>query len=340
MILLGGFTRLTHSGLSIVEWKPVTGTIPPLSESAWEDAFAQYREFPEYSRINQGMSLAEFQRIYWVEYAHRLLGRLSGFLFFLPLLYFWIKGRVTRRLKPQLMAILILGGLQGFLGWYMVRSGLIDRPQVSQYRLTAHLGLAVLLYGYLVWLALGLLRSGAPDSPFIPVTPLLRRLSYFFTGGVFLMILSGGLVAGTRAGFIANTFPLMHGFVVPPGLYGTDPPWRAAFEDLLTVQFNHRLLALFLAVLVISLVALGAGQRTDHRLRIRIAGVLTAFLVQASLGIGTLVMAVPLVLGVAHQAGSIVLLTAALWLSRDLISRRPHRAPGPYRLSPTRTKQG
>jgi cytochrome c oxidase assembly protein subunit 15 len=242
MVVLGGVTRLTGSGLSMVQWDPIFGVVPPLSEAQWDATFSLYRESPEYQKINAGMDLHGFKRIYWFEYAHRLLGRTIGVVFLLPFLYFLIRGRIRRPLIPSLAAMFVLGGLQGLLGWYMVKSGLVDNPHVSQYRLTAHLGMALLIYAYMLWVALGLWSNGGHDTR--PAAPRGLRL---FAGllGVLVVItaLSGGFVAGLKAGLAYNTFPLMGGRWIPEGILAQSPAWRNFFENIATVQFDHRALA-------------------------------------------------------------------------------------------------
>ena len=218
MVLVGGVTRLTHSGLSIVEWQPLVGTLPPLSEGDWQVVFEKYKQTPEYRLVNFGMSLAEFKGIFWWEYAHRLLGRLIGLAFFVPLAWFWFRGRLDRRLAWKLLGVFALGGLQGAMGWYMVKSGLVDDPRVSQFRLTAHLGLAFLIFGAMLWIALDLFhprRNASPNAP--------SWLAGWVAALVFLQVLLGGLVAGIRAGKAYNTFPLMNGHVVPPETFMIDP---------------------------------------------------------------------------------------------------------------------
>ena len=316
MVVLGGVTRLTRSGLSIVEWQPIVGAIPPLNEAQWEQAFAKYRQTPEYLKVNYGMSLAEFQSIFWVEYAHRLLGRLIGLAFLLPLGYFLLRRRVHGPLAWKLGALFVLGGLQGALGWYMVASGLVDDPRVSPYRLTAHLGLAVLIYGYMLWVALGLWQRSAMAGA---VATGVRGYAAALTALVFLMILSGGFVAGTRAGFAFNTFPLMVDRFVPPGLYALSPWWVNWFENVATVQFNHRLLAY---ALIAATLALWVAVRRRAALARGAANALVAALaLQVLLGIVTLLWIVPVPLAAAHQAGALLVFTAAIFLLHRL--RRP-----------------
>ncbi|NQX88838.1 MAG: COX15/CtaA family protein [Halioglobus sp.] len=310
MILLGGVTRLTHSGLSMVEWKPLMGVIPPMTEQDWQATFDKYKQFPEYQKVNTGMDLGGFKRIFMYEYLHRVLGRLIGVIFAVPLLYF----AVTRRLRPghapHLVALFVLGGLQGLLGWYMVKSGLVDNPRVSQYRLAAHLGVAVAIYSYMLWLLF--------DLVFTPVQRSVRRplagWSVVMVVLVYLMTLSGALVAGTRAGLVYPTWPLMGDTFVPPGLYAGHPAWRAAFEDVVTIQFNHRMLA-YLLIAVLSVFAFRCYRSaTDGRGRLAPVLLMVALAVQVMLGISTLLLHVPVGLATAHQGGAVILLTAALFL--------------------------
>ena len=324
MILLGGVTRLTHSGLSMVEWKPLIGIIPPLSEQAWLDIFEKYKQFPEYQKINKGMSLDGFKAIFMYEYLHRVLGRLIGVLFLLPLLYFAFRRLVRPGLMPKLVILFFMGGLQGLLGWYMVKSGLVNDPRVSQYRLTAHLGVAVAIYAYMLWVAFDLLFAGDNDGerggrPY-------ARWSLALVSLVYVMILSGGLVAGTRAGFAYPTWPLMGDTFIPPGLYATSPAWLAMFEDITTIQFNHRMFAYLLFALISSFayrVYRGAGG--GHA---RLAAVLLvlALCVQVTLGISTLLLHVPVAIAAAHQGGAVVLLSATVFISHVLVRQWvPHQ---------------
>lgn len=311
MVVLGGVTRLTRSGLSIVEWQPILGALPPLSEAQWEETFAKYRQTPEYLKVNLGMSLAEFKSIFWVEYAHRLLGRVIGLAFLLPFLYFLARRRIERRLVPKLAVLFVLGGLQGGLGWYMVASGLVDNPHVSPYRLTAHLGLAVLIYGYMLWLALGLLRPRTASS----ATTGAGRHTWALLALVFVMILSGGFVAGTRAGFAFNTFPLMNGAWVPPGVLALEPWWRNLFENVATVQFDHRLLAYLLIAMT---VGLWFSVRRIEAARRAAWLVYAALALQVALGIATLLWVVPIPLAAAHQAGALLVFSATIYLAHTL----------------------
>ena len=313
MVVLGGVTRLTNSGLSMVEWRPVSGWLPPMDQSAWEDIFTKYRRHPEFVEINPDMDLAGFKSIFWLEFIHRLWGRAMGVVFVLPFLYFVFRGWVDRRLAPRLVIIFILGGLQGVLGWYMVKSGLVDRPDVSQYRLTAHLGAAVVIYGYMLWLALGLLRQGGQTR-----RHPLAALAVGIAGLVFLTILSGGFVAGLDAGFAYNTFPLMDGELIPGDLFDSDPAYLSFFEDITTVQFNHRVLALAVFGVVAVFWLKARDLALEPRRRLAVHALAAAVAMQVVLGISTLLLFIPVPLAVAHQAGALVVFTAALWTAWEL----------------------
>ena len=310
MVILGGVTRLTGSGLSMVEWDPIFGILPPLDQTSWDETFKLYQQSPEYQKINIGMDLAGFKQIYWFEYSHRVLGRTIGTVFLLPFLFFLVKGWLQRPLIPKLLTMFVLGGLQGLLGWYMVKSGLVDNPHVSQYRLTAHLGLAILIYAYMFYVALDL-WLGDRRSASIPGG--LRRATTLLTGLVFITILSGGFVAGLKAGYAYNTFPLMDGHWIPEVIFMQTPLWRNFFENIATVQFDHRLLAtlVFFSVIVLWLAArryaLPAAVKTGLHLMLA-----TVFL-QVGLGISTLLLHVPVALAATHQAGALLLLTIALY---------------------------
>ncbi|EAQ96060.1 COX15/CtaA family protein [Congregibacter litoralis] len=315
MILLGGVTRLTESGLSMVEWRPIMGIWPPIGEAAWQEVFAKYQRFPEYQKINQGMGLDEFKVIFMYEYLHRVLGRLIGLLFIIPLVFFALRGVIRPGLMPRLLVLLVLGGCQGLLGWYMVKSGLVDRPSVSQYRLTAHLGLAVALYAAILWQFLNLWPKAGRRSKSSSTASLagVARWSPLLVVLVYLMILSGGLVAGTDAGYAYPTWPKMGPGFVPPGLYAATPSWLAAFEDVTTIQFNHRLFAYLLFFLVGGFGLFLALKASGTALRLAGGAVMAALLLQITLGIGTLLtrMAIPVAAG--HQAGAILLLTVLLF---------------------------
>jgi len=315
MVVVGGVTRLTHSGLSIVEWQPIVGTLPPLGDGAWQETFEKYKLTPEYRQVNRGMSLAEFKGIFWWEYFHRLLGRLIGVVFFVPLVWFWARGRLDRPLAWKLAGIFALGGLQGAMGWYMVMSGLVDDPRVSQFRLTAHLAIALLIFAAMLWVAMDLL---APRTAANPAARGARRLAWWVTGLIGYMAVTGGFVAGIRAGKAYNTFPLMNGHIVPPEILMIDPWWQNFFYNMATVQFDHRIGAWVLALLVPWLWLRARNVELAPRAKLAAHLLLAALVVQIALGITTLMFAVPVALGAAHQGGAVVLLAAALFANHSL----------------------
>jgi len=301
IVVVGGVTRLTESGLSIVEWQPLLGAIPPLSQADWEALFAKYRETPQYRRVFSEIGLEGFKSIFWWEYAHRLLGRVIGLVFLVPYLYFHFRRKLSTPLAWKLAGLFVLGALQGAMGWYMVKSGLVDDPRVSHFRLTAHLGLALLIFSLEFWLALGLLKEESRAKP--NLYPLL------VAAVVFLMALSGGFVAGLRAGHAYNSFPLMNGHLVPPEAFMLEPWWRNFLWNVATVQLVHR--AFFWLLLVLVPLLWWRARRTPASLAAH--HLLGIFLLQAGLGISTLLLAVPVPLAAAHQAGAVLLLAAALW---------------------------
>ena len=308
MVVIGGITRLTLSGLSITEWQPVTGILPPLSAASWVAEFEKYQQIPQYRLINAGMSLAEFQTIYWWEYVHRLWGRLIGFAYALPFLYFWLRGQLPRRLAWPLAGIFALGAAQGLLGWYMVESGLADRVEVSQYRLVAHLALALAIYALTLWIALGLFV----ERPRAEVAAGWRRGAEGVIGLVALTIVAGGFVAGLHAGLIYNTFPLMDGSFVPAG-YAELQPWiRNWFENVSAVQFDHRVLAMTTIAAAVLLWIAGRHATLPRSARLALHALLAAAALQFALGLSTLLLVVPIPLAAAHQAGAVLLLTAAI----------------------------
>ena len=318
MIVIGGVTSMTGSGLSMVEWKPLMGVIHPLSEEAWLDTFEKYRQYPEYQQVNRGMDLAGFKYIFMYEYLHRVLGRVIGVLYFLPMVYFAVKGRVRAGMMPKLWILFIRGGCQGLLGWYMVKSGLVDNPRVSQYRLTSHLGLAFAIYAYMLWVALGLLLPGRQEAGSTATSGV--RLSAWVLGLlVFVTVMSGGFVAGLKAGFVYNTFPLMDGRWIPEAMFLQEPLWRNFFENMATVQFDHRVLAI-LTFLGICAFWLAARRRvTTPQARAGMHLLLAVAVLQVALGISTLLLYVPVALAATHQAGALLLFTAVLFLNHRLI---------------------
>ena len=315
LVVVGGITRLTHSGLSIVEWQPIVGAVPPLDDAAWQEAFGKYQQTPEFRQVNPGMDLAGFKRIFWWEYVHRLLGRLIGAAFLLPLLWFAVRRRIGRALTWKLAGIFALGGLQGAMGWYMVQSGLVDNPRVSQYRLAAHLGMALLIYAAMLWTALDLLFPRGTEAA---APRVLRRFAFALVALIFAMALSGGLVAGIRAGLAYNTFPLMNGHVVPPGMFVLEPWYLNFFGNVATVQFDHRLIAWALAFLVPWFWLRVRRAAVSRRAKLAADLLLGALVLQIALGIATLLLAVPVPLAAAHQAGALLVFTAVLLAAHAL----------------------
>ncbi|MFP3542054.1 COX15/CtaA family protein [Rhizobium sp. SIMBA_035] len=308
LVLVGGATRLTNSGLSITEWKPIHGVIPPLNATEWDEEFKLYQRIPEFQQLNSDMTVEEFKGIFWWEWAHRLIARGIGVIFGLPLLYFWITGKVERRLRWPLAGILALGGLQGFIGWWMVSSGLSVRTDVSQYRLATHLVMACLIFASCMWIMRGL----SPHSDDAAPTQSSRRWAAVIAIFALFQIYLGALVAGLDAGFTYNTWPLMDGSVVPGDLLIQQPAWINFFENPKTVQFIHRVGAytLFALTLINMVIALRAAPATTHARR---AVVLFALVtIQAAIGITTLLLHVPLHWGLLHQGGALVVFGFAI----------------------------
>ena len=320
MIIVGGATRLTHSGLSIVEWEPIVGTIPPLNDTDWNQVFDEYKGSPEYQLINFGMSLDEFKVIFWWEYFHRLLGRLIGFVFFVPFLFFLLTRRLNAELTGRLLGIFALGGLQGGMGWYMVASGLVDEPNVSQYRLTAHLGIAFLIFGAITWTAMSVLYPSRTNLS-VPVRSMYKT-SVAVSATLFLMVLSGGFVAGLQAGLIYNTFPLMGNSFIPPNLFALTPFWTNFFDNMTTVQFDHRIIAYILAIMIPIFWFKLRRRDVSNRTKTLSNLLLGLLALQIVLGVTTLIYHVPTVLGVAHQAIGSLLFITSLAVTQSIISRR------------------
>jgi cytochrome c oxidase assembly protein subunit 15 len=293
------------------------GILPPLNQSEWDAVFQKYQASPEYQKINLGMSLAEFKTIYWFEFSHRILGRAIGVVFLLPLLYFLFKRKVDRSLLPKLLVMFVLGGLQGLLGWYMVKSGLVDNPHVSQYRLTAHLAAAFIIYAYMFWVALSLLSPKSDASygnNFLP----LKRFALIVTGLIGITVLSGGFVAGLKAGLVFNTFPLMGGRWIPEGIFAMEPLYKNFFSNIATVQFDHRVLAMLVLVVVGILWLTARRFELSGRTRVGFHLLLVVMLIQVVLGISTLLLHVPVALAATHQGGALALFTVALFLNHEL----------------------
>jgi cytochrome c oxidase assembly protein subunit 15 len=327
MVVIGGVTRLTESGLSITEWRPVTGTLPPLTDAQWQREYELYKRIPEAQTVHFGITLEEFKEIYFWEYLHRLWGRLIGIAFALPLLWFVATRRLPAGFGRRLAWIFALGALQGVVGWWMVASGLVDRTDVSQYRLVAHLGLALVIYAAIVWTALDLLEPArAAIAP-----PGLRRGALALAFLAFLTILSGGFVAGLDAGLTYNTFPLMDGRLFPSGYFIESPWWLNWFENVTAVQFNHRWLAIATLAASAALWWFWRGGVAPP-LRFALDALAGAALLQVSLGIATLLLVVPIGLAALHQAGAVLVLTAAVALchtARRAPAAERARAPRP-----------
>ncbi len=318
MIVLGGLTRLTGSGLSITEWKPIHGALPPLSQTEWQQEFDAYKGIPQYQQVNAGMTLEEFKGIFWWEWAHRNLGRFIGFAFLIPFLVFAFQRRVEPALYPRLIFLFVLGGLQGVLGWFMVMSGLQDRVEVSQYRLVAHLALALAIYAAMLWTALPLSRG---EWPAPHLTHPMLRWALAIVGLIYFQMLLGGFVAGLHAGLIYNTWPLMDGQFVPSGLFARAPWWLAPFEDVTTAQFDHRLIAYVVAGSIAGLWFVERGRTPIREIEFTANLLLGAMVLQILLGIWTLLAAAPVWLSALHQLGAVALLSAALLHAFELSSQ-------------------
>ena len=318
MVLVGGATRLTELGLSIVEWKPITGTLPPLTQEAWGQAFEGYKTIPQYRELNADMSLDEFKTIFWWEWSHRLLGRVIGVAYLLPFLWFLWRGVLSADLKRRLWIIFGLGALQGAVGWWMVASGLTQRVEVSQLRLATHLVLALLIYAAIVWT----LRRLGERQP-IAAASRLKITAMVLLALTFVQLYLGALVAGLRAGRVYNTWPEIDGALFPSAerLLFEAPWWRNLFDNTLTVQFEHRMVAYALFVLAIlhaiDAIRSRAGPAANGAIWLAVA-----ISLQAALGIQTLLLQVPILLGLAHQAMAIVVLTLAILQAECLAAQQ------------------
>ena len=325
MVLVGGATRLTESGLSIVEWKPVTGVVPPLTEAQWQQAFDAYQAIPQYRQLNAGMSLAQFQTIFWWEWSHRLLGRVIGAVYLLPFLFFLWRGGMTGELKRRLWGIFALGGLQGAIGWWMVASGLSERTEVSQYRLATHLVLALLIFAAIVWT----LRRLSGEQPSL-ASARLKATSVVLVVLTFVQLYFGALVAGLRAGLVYNTWPDIDGGFIPSSarLWFDTPWWRNLFENTLTVQFEHRMTAYALFALAVLHALDAIRSRAAAPVVAGALWLVAVIALQATLGILTLLNQVPIALALAHQAVAIAVLTLAVCQAERLSERRAGLASG------------
>jgi len=306
MVVVGGLTRLTGSGLSIMEWDPILGALPPMNDAEWQRVFHLYQHIAQYRSEHQGMSLADFKGIFWWEWTHRLLGRLIGVVFFVPFVWFAWRGAISRARIPRMIVLFLLGGLQGFVGWWMVESGFEDRVSVSQYRLAIHLGVALILFVAILWTAFEYLRPASTGARAAPQT----KWALGFAGLVYVQMLLGSLVAGLHAGLVYNTWPSMDGRFAPEGAFALTPWYLNVFENAGTVQFDHRMIAY---VVFAAACALWYLSRRTAYARLSANLVLAAVVLQILLGILTLINLVPVPLAAAHQAMAVVLLSAALW---------------------------
>ena len=322
MVLVGGATRLTESGLSIVEWKPVTGALPPLNAEQWNQAFEAYKTIPQYREHNAGMSLVEFKTIFWWEFSHRLLGRAIGVAYLLPFLWFLWRGALSAELRRRLWLIFGLGALQGAVGWWMVASGLSERVEVSQYRLATHLVLALLIFAGIVW-TLRRLTDRTPP----PASLRVKITSWTLLMLTFVQLYLGALVAGLRAGLIYNTWPDIDGALIPPAarLFFETPWWRNLSDNTLTVQFEHRMVAYALFALAVAHALDASGSRAGRAAVNGALWLVAAVTLQATLGVLTLLNQVPLALALAHQAVAIAVLTLAVFQVERLAARRPEQ---------------
>ena len=318
VIAIGGYTRLTDSGLSMVDWHPVSGVLPPLTRTQWIAEFENYQQFPEYKTVNSDLSLEGFKRIFWIEYAHRIAGRLVALAFLLPFLFFQLRGYFSIAMSLRLIAVFLVGGLQGLLGWYMVKSGMVNDPSVSQYRLTAHLSLAVLLYSYVLWLSIGLIcarfRLGHLDGS----KQLFAGISICIVL-VVIMLVSGGFMSGTRAGFVVNTFPHMNGEWIPELLFSLTPLWTNLFENVIAIQFIHRWVA-FAVVGAIAIVWFQRFSMNRTATRVMLDIVMIVAICQFCLGVATLVSRVQLPVALAHQSGFVMLLSTLIIMLRLVVT--------------------
>ncbi len=315
MVVLGGVTRLTDSGLSMVEWRPMTGWLPPFNEADWQRLFEKYQAYPEFHKMNADMTVDGFKGIFWLEFLHRLWGRIIGIAFLVPFAVFLFRGWLNRHLAWRFAVMFVGGGLQGVMGWYMVKSGLVDRPDVSQYRLAAHLIFAFAIYAYILWVAITLWR----DETFADAMPGLRPWAAGLVALVFVTAFSGALVAGLDAGLTYNTFPLMDGDWIPDGMFAMSPAYINLFENITTVQFDHRILATTTFASVLAFWVIGRRRGARGGLRRALDALAVMVCLQVALGIATLLLVVPVVLATAHQAGAALLLGLAVWAYRETV---------------------
>lgn len=313
MVVLGGVTRLTGSGLSMAEWRPIMGVLPPITDAEWQRVFEIYQQTPEFQKVNSHFDVNDFKGIFWLEYIHRVIGRLLGFVFAVPLVYFVVREYITPRQVPFYLLMLALGGAQGLIGKIMVASGQVDAPHVSQYKLTAHLAAAFLVYAMMLWRSLSLLHPEEPGARHNRF-----RSTLVITTLITITILSGGFVAGLKAGLVYPTFPMMGEYWLPPELFALDPFWRNFFDHRATVQFDHRLLAITTFVLIVVYWFRARQADLPTRARRSTNALLHTAVLQVILGISTLLLGVPVILAVSHQAVAMLLFTVVLYLQHSL----------------------
>ncbi|MBL0319584.1 MAG: COX15/CtaA family protein [Alphaproteobacteria bacterium] len=319
MVWIGGVTRLTDSGLSITQWKPITGGMPPITQANWDHLFNEYQQTPEFKLVNRNMSLSEFKKIFWFEWTHRLIGRLTAMVFFIPFVYFLHLRAINKKLMLQLLGVLCLGALQGAMGWYMVKSGLVNRVDVSQYRLTAHLLIAFSLYASLIWLSLSQTdQAYPPDRDLIPVK--LRLISFIITALIFTQIGLGGFVAGLKAGYLYNTFPLMGDHFLPPEYNTLVPFYKNFFENHALVQFNHRILAYVTFISICLFWFFSLKYPLTPVLKQAITVLLIVGVCQVLLGIATLLSFVSIPIASLHQMGAVLLFGTAIFINHRMVN--------------------
>jgi cytochrome c oxidase assembly protein subunit 15 len=319
IVVVGGVTRLTHSGLSMVDWQPIMGVVPPLNQQEWQETFDAYKQYPEYQKLNRNMNLEQFKSIFYWEYGHRLLGRAIGVIFFVPFVIFWLQKRFADSLKKKLIIVLVLGGFQGLMGWYMVMSGLVDLPRVSHYRLAAHLSIALLLMGYIFWIVLDLVSNDRSEGGNVPRA--LRMFAIAVLVLVSVQIIYGAFTAGLRAGFGYNTFPLMNEKWIADAVGSMTPWWLNLFESNATVQFIHRYLGILVMLIVMALWLWGMNTALSkpQKMGLHLLTGITA--IQFVLGVFTLILVIPISLASLHQAVACFLLIASVYVVHSF-SRR------------------
>lgn len=318
IVIVGGITRLSGSGLSIVEWDVIMGTIPPLNENEWNSIFDNYKKYPQYQIINYEMTVSEFKTIFWWEYIHRVLGRLIGVVFIIPFLIFLTQGKINKNLLKKLLFIFALGALQGLAGWWMVKSGLVDKPSVSAYRLTFHLLLALILYSFIFYTALTVKNLQTQKTEMNFIQKLFKKTSYLIMILVFIQMMYGGFMAGLKAGLFYPSFPKMKEQWIPDGMLVIKPLWKNLFENITTVQFIHRYLGLLLLVLIVVYCIFMLRMATQKLYKNLAYSLLAIIIIQVTLGILTLLSSVQLLLGVLHQIVAVILLTIIIYFNHQV----------------------